>query len=345
MTTRPISLLDLTPIAPGATAAQAIRSAVELAQLAESLGYRRVWYAEHHNSPGLAAGSPEVMIAHVAAQTRHLRVGSGGVMLPNHAPLAVAERFRLLECMYPGRIDLGLGRAPGTDPRTAAALRRAIQMANGDDQPELLDDMLAFDEGTFPPGHPWAGIRPVPAESALPPIWLLGSSDYSARLAAEMGLGFAFAAHINPEGATRAMHDYRVRFQPSRRNRQPHAILAVSVTVGETMAEADELALIGDLVMLKLRTGQPLIYPTLEEARAYPFSREQRAALEAMGTRMFVGDAATVLERTTAFADECVADELMVTTRLAEPAHRQMMVRNLARAAAADAGITPAAAD
>lgn len=345
MTARPLSLLDLTPIAPGHSAPQAIRNAVELAQLAESLGYRRAWYAEHHNSPGLAAGSPEVMIAHVAAQTRHIRVGSGGVMLPNHAPLAVAERFRLLECMYPGRIDLGLGRAPGTDPRTAGALRRAVQGANGDDQPELVDDLLAFDEGTFPPGHPWAGIRPIPAESALPPIWLLGSSDYSARLAAEMGLGFAFAAHINLDGALRAMHDYRARFRPSSRNARPHAILALSVTVGETMDEADELALIGDLVMLRLRTGQPLLYPTLEEAKAFPFSREQRAALESMGTRAFMGDAATVLEAVNAFADECAADELMLTTRLADPAHRRMMVRNLAAAAAESAGITPAAAD
>jgi luciferase family oxidoreductase group 1 len=345
MSSRPISLLDLTPIAPGASAGQAIRNSVELAQLAESLGYRRVWYAEHHNTAGLAAGSPEVMIAHVAAQTSHIRVGSGGVMLPNHAPLAVAERFRLLEAIHPGRIDLGLGRAPGTDPRTAGALRRYIDNATGDDQPDLLAEMLAFDEGTFPAGHPWAGIRPIPAESALPPIWLLGSSDYSARLAAEMGLGFAFAAHINLAGALRAMHDYRIRFRPSRFNARPHAILALSVTVGETMEQADDLAHIGDLVMLRLRTGQPLVYPTLEEALAFPFSREQRAALESMGTRAFLGDAATVLAAVERFADECVADEIMLTTRLADPAHRQLMVRGIAAAAATSAGITPAAAD
>ncbi|MGI9255090.1 MAG: LLM class flavin-dependent oxidoreductase, partial [Thermomicrobiales bacterium] len=220
-----------------------------------------------------------------------------------------------------------------------------ISNSSGDDQPELLDHLLAFDEGSFPIGHPWAGIRPVPAESALPPIWLLGSSDYSANLAADMGLGFAFAAHINLDGALRAMRDYRARFRPSARNQRPHAILALSVTVGETSEQADELALIGDLVMLRLRTGQPLLYPSLEEAKAFPFSPEQRSALVAMGTRAFAGDAETVLADVTAFADECAADELMITTRLADPAHRRMMVSELARAAAADAGITPAAAD
>jgi luciferase family oxidoreductase group 1 len=345
MTVRPLSLLDLTPIAPGQSAADALASAVELARLAERLGYRRVWYAEHHNTVGLAAGSPEVMIAHIAAHTDHIRVGSGGVMLPNHAPLAVAERYRLLEALHPGRIDLGLGRAPGTDPRTAGALRRTIQMANGDDQPDLLDELLAFDEGAFPPGHPWAGIRPVPVDSALPPIWLLGSSDYSARLAAEAGMSFAFAAHINLDSALPAMRDYRARFRPSSRNQRPHAILALSVTVGESREQAEELALIGDLVMLRLRTGQPLIYPSLEEAKAYPFTREQRMALEAMGTRAFLGDADTVLDAVEAFADECAADEIMLTTRLADPAHRQMMLRELARAAASRSGISPAAAD
>ena len=205
---RPLSILDLTPITHGTSSRQALRTSVELAVLADRLGYHRLWFAEHHNSPGLASAAPEIMIAHVADRTTHLRVGSGGVMLPNHAPLKIAETFRLLEALHPGRIDLGLGRAPGTDPRTAFAMRRSREAMTADDYPELLAELIAFDSG-FPAGHPFEAIPAVPVDTRLPPLWLLGSSDFSARLAAETGLGFAFAAHINAAGAVPALRDYR----------------------------------------------------------------------------------------------------------------------------------------
>jgi len=339
---RPLSLLDLTPIPSTQTAEEALRDATGLAQLAERLGYHRVWYSEHHNTVGLASGSPEIMIAHVASHTRHIRVGSGGVMLPNHAPLAVAERFRLLNTLYPGRIDLGIGRAPGTDPRTAGALRR-IHGATGDDQPELLDDLIAFDQGSFPPGHAWHGIRAVPTEGMLPPIWLLGSSDFSARLAAREGLGFAFAAHINTGAADIAMHLYRQHFQPSPRCPRPHAILTMSVVVGETEQEARDQALIGDLVLLRMRTGLLGKYPTLAEAKAYPFTDQERMAIDSMGMGRIVGTPDQVRDQLDAFATRTGADELMVTTRVADPADRRRTITLLADAFARQVGITPAA--
>ena len=229
-----LSILDLSPITAGSSSAEAVRDSVELAVLAERLGYHRVWYAEHHNSPGLASGVPELMIEHVASRTSTIRVGAGGVMLPNHAPLRIAEVFRLLEALHPGRIDLGLGRAPGTDTMTAFAMRRSREALTADDYPELLAELIAFDDGAFPGDHPFRTIRPVPVDTKLPPVWLLGSSDFSGRLAAEAGLGFAFAAHINAAGAIPTLRAYREAFVPSERYPEPHSILTVSVTVGET---------------------------------------------------------------------------------------------------------------
>jgi luciferase family oxidoreductase group 1 len=275
---RPLSLLDLTPILAGSSSAQAVQTSVELAMLADRLGYHRVWYAEHHNSPGLASGAPEIMIEHVASRTSRIRVGAGGVMLPNHAPLKIAETFRLLEALHPGRIDLGLGRAPGTDTITAFAMRRSAEALTADDYPEQLAELLAFDDGTFPGDHPFRTIRPVPVDTRLPPVWLLGSSDFSARLAAQAGLGYAFAAHINGRGAVSALRDYRASFVPSERYPEPWAILTVSVTVGETAEHARELSLINDLLLVRLRSGQIRAYPTLEEAKAYSFTAAERHA-------------------------------------------------------------------
>ena len=201
---RPLSLLDLTPIVAGSSAGEAVRTSVELAVLADQLGYHRVWYAEHHNSPGLASGAPEIMIEHVASRTSRLRVGAGGVMLPNHAPLKIAETFRLLEALHPGRIDLGLGRAPGTDTITAFAMRRSAEAMTADDYPELLAELLAFDDQAFPADHPFRTIRPVPVDTKLPPLWLLGSSDFSARLAAEIRIGVRLRrAHQCPRRGAR----------------------------------------------------------------------------------------------------------------------------------------------
>ena len=194
----PLSVLDLSPVPAGSTSGQALRNTIDLAHLADRLGYTRYWLAEHHNFPGIASSAPEILIERVATETTHLRVGSGGIMLPNHAPLKVAETFRVLEALHPGRIDLGIGRAPGTDTRTALALRRSRAALGADDFPEQLAELLAFSSGHFPAGHPFESVIAVPTDVDLPPIWLLGSSDYSAQAAAALGLGYAHAHHINP---------------------------------------------------------------------------------------------------------------------------------------------------
>ena len=327
---RPLSILDLTPIQAGSSAGAALRDAVELAVLADRLGYERVWYAEHHNSPGLASGAPEIMIGHVAGQTSTIRVGAGGVMLPNHAPLKIAETFRLLEALHPGRVDLGLGRAPGTDTLTAFAMRRSQEALSADNYPELLAELIAFDDAAFPADHPFKAIRPVPVDTRMPPLWLLGSSGFSARLAAEAGLGFAFAAHINGQGAVAALRDYRRSFVPSRRYPEPRSILTVSVTVGETPAHAEELALVNDLLLLRLRTGQLGAYPSLDEAKRYPFTAAERGLIASMPMRSLVGVAAEVHAQIVDLADQAEADEVMVTTFLAERADRERMVSALA---------------
>ena len=329
--TRLLSLLDLTPITAGSTSGQAVRDSAELAILADRLGYHRLWFAEHHNSPGLASAAPEIMIEHVASRTTHLRVGAGGVMLPNHSPLKIAETFRLLETLHPGRIDLGLGRAPGTDTLTAFAMRRSREAMTADDYPEQLAELMAFDDATFPPDHPFRTIRPLPVDTKLPPLWLLGSSDFSARLAADAGLGFAFAAHINGAGAIPALRAYQDAFVPSDRYPEPWSILTVSVTVGETPAHAQELALVNDLLLLRLRTNQRGSYPTFDEARRYPFTPAERELIASMPMRSLVGDITHVQQQIDDLADRSRADEVMVTTFLAEQDDRRRMITELAR--------------
>ncbi|HRA46933.1 MAG TPA: LLM class flavin-dependent oxidoreductase, partial [Thermomicrobiales bacterium] len=314
MPSRPLSFLDLTPIESGSTATAALAQSVALAQEAEALGFHRIWYAEHHNSAGMASSSPELMIAHVADRTNTIRLGSGGVMLPNHAPLKINETFRLLEVMHPGRVDLGLGRAPGTDTVTAFAMRRTPEALRADNYPELVTELLAFDDGTFNPDHPFRKITPVPADTPMPPIYLLGSSDFTANLAAHVGLGFGFAAHISRAMAIPAMLAYRNRFQPSRRYPQPYAILTVSVTIGETEAHAADLTLINRLFLLRLRTGQLGQFPTLAEARAYQFSESELALIESMPLNFIAGTAEQVAETVARLADATQADEIMITT-------------------------------
>ncbi|MBA3450104.1 MAG: LLM class flavin-dependent oxidoreductase [Chloroflexia bacterium] len=337
----PLSLLDLTPIVSGSTSSEAVETSVELAMLADRLGFHRVWYAEHHNAPGLASGAPEIMIEHIASRTTRLRVGAGGVMLPNHAPLKIAETFRLLEALHPGRIDLGLGRAPGTDTITAFAMRRSAEAMTADDYPEKLAELLAFDDGAFPDDHPFRTIRPVPVDTRLPPVWLLGSSDFSARLAAEAGLGFAFAAHINARGTVPALRDYRESFVPSERYPEPWAILTVSVTVGDTAEHARELSLINDLLLLRLRSGQLGTYPTLEEAKRYAFSAAERQVIDAMPMRSIVGDREEVHRQVSDLAERAMADEVMVTTFLPEPEDRRRMIEAMASAFDLQEGWSP----
>ena len=329
--TRPLSILDLTPIEAGSSSRRALQNSVDLAVLAERLGYHRIWYAEHHNTEGLASAAPEIIIAHIATKTTHLRLGSGGVMLPNHAPLRIIEAFRLLEALHPGRIDLGLGRAPGTDTITAYALRRSPEAMSGDDYPEQLAELLAFDDQDFPEDHPFREIKAVPFDVKMPPLWLLGSSGFSAQLAAQAGLGFAFAAHINGAGAVSALRRYREAFVPSARYPEPRSILTVSVAVGEDAAHAQELALVNDLFLLRLRTGQRGSRPTLEEARNYQFTPAERAFIASTPMSYLAGDAASVHRQIADLAEQAQADEVMITTFLPNPDDRKRAITCLAK--------------
>lgn len=311
----PLSILDVSPVTEGSSSAQALRNTIDLARFADERGFTRFWLAEHHNSPSIASTTPDIMIGQVARETTRIRVGSGGVMLPNHAPLKVAESFKLLEALYPERIDLGIGRAPGTDMRTALALRRSQEALAADNFPEELLELQAFAKGSFPADHPFSTITAYPADVSLPPIWLLGSSGFSAQLAAQVGTGFAFAHHINGAAAVPAMTIYRERFSPSDEFPKPHAILAASVICADTDEEAEELALSVTFSFFSLFAGlkhSPLRRPA--DVKAYPFTSEQRAVFQSVRERHIVGSPETVREALEPLLDRSQADELMVLT-------------------------------
>lgn len=327
--TRPISLLDLTYIPAGSDSAQTVKQSVKTARLAEEIGYHRVWYAEHHNTAGLASGSPEIMIAHVAAHTSSIRLGSGGVMLPNQAPLKVTETFHLLEAMYPGRIDLGLGRAPGTDQKTALALRRNPDALAAEDYPQNVMELLAYDDRSFPEGHYFEKIVATPTDQKLPPVWLLGSSAFSGHLSAQLGLGFSFAAHINKPLAADVMRAYRAGFQPSQRFTEPQSMLAVGVIVAENEEYARELSLIHRVGMYRLLKGEMAPAPTLEEARAIVAGIEPQfqLQLDSMRANQFIGTPDAVAGQVKELADLCQADEVMFTTSIGMPEEREYAIR------------------
>jgi luciferase family oxidoreductase group 1 len=268
-----LSVLDVSPVSSGSNGAQALRETPELARLADRLGYQRYWLAEHHNLPSIASSAPEIMIGHVANVTERIRVGAGGIMLPNHAPLKVAETFRVLEALHPKRIDLGIGRAPGTDPVTATALRRSPDVLEAEDFPQRFGELLAFSGEGFPEDHPFRSVVAMPADVGLPPIWLLGSSGYSARAAGQMGLGYAFASHFSPADPGPAMRAYRESFEPSEDFERPSAILAVAVICGETDEHAERLGSSMELAWVRMRSGNPGPLPSPEEAMAYPLHR------------------------------------------------------------------------
>src|SRR5436309_15283689 len=242
-----LSVLDLSPVAGGSSDAVSLHNSLDLARVADRLGYTRYWVAEHHNLPAIASSAPDIMIGQIAAATEHIRVGSGGVMLPNHAPLMVAERFKVLEALFPGRIDLGIGRAPGTDPVTSYALRRRQDSGGDDDFLQRFQELILFDSGGFPEGHPFRSIRAMPEDVALPPIWLLGSSGYSAQLAALVGAGYSFAHHFASHDAVAAMLSYRGEFKPSAALERPYAILACAVVCADSDPAAERLASTIDL--------------------------------------------------------------------------------------------------
>ena len=309
-----LSVLDQSPIRRGGSSADAVRETLALAALADRLGYQRYWVAEHHSSGGLAGASPEILISAIAANTRSIRVGSGGVMLNHYSPLKVAEQFRMLETLYPGRIDLGVGRAPGSDGRTARAL---MQSGNGftvDDYPERLADLTGYLTDTIPAGHPFYGVRAMPDGPGAPDLWLLGSTTAGASYAAHFGWSFSFAHFISPEGGEDVIHAYRRAFRPSALLPKARASLAVSVTCAETAAEAERLS--WSRWCWRVMSQQPgrRGIPSPEEALAYPYTPAEREYVEHMRGRSVYGDPDTVREKLQALAARYGVDEIVVVT-------------------------------
>jgi luciferase family oxidoreductase group 1 len=325
----PLSVLDLVTVGVGRTATDALRTSVDIARLAERRGYHRHWVAEHHSMPGVASSSPAVILAHLAAHTERIRLGSGGVMLPNHAPLVIAEQFGTVEALAPGRVDLGLGRAPGTDGATAAALRapsisRSPSGTGGtpihsgaDDFPQQLAELTRFLDDDFPDGHPYARIHAVPGPvqgpSARPPLWLLGSSGFSARLAGTLGLPFAFAHHFSAQNTLPALDLYRDSFRPSAVLDAPYALIGVSALASDDEKEARRQVLTGALSMVRLRTGRPGLIPTPEEAEAYEFSLMEREFVDSWLSNVVHGTPDAVRTGLDELQKRTGADELMIT--------------------------------
>ncbi|MBV8924330.1 MAG: LLM class flavin-dependent oxidoreductase [Bradyrhizobium sp.] len=328
----PLSVLDLSVVTTATRPAAALRNSIDLARHVDALGYVRYWLAEHHNLASVASPAPDLMIGQIAAVTKKLRVGSGGVMLPNHAPLMVAERFKMLEALFPGRVDLGLGRAPGTDGATAYALRSRLDRREGDDFLERLQELVLWETRGFPAGHPYNNVVAMPDDTPLPPIWLLGSSGYSSELAAQVGMGFAFAHHFAMHDAVDAMVNYRSHFKPSAWRPTPHAILAVAVVAAETDAEAEVLASSMDLNRLRRDRGQYLPLPSPEEALAYPYTEAERASVARNRSRLFVGNPATVVQKLRPMIDASRPDELMIVTAVYDHEARKKSYSLLAEA-------------
>jgi luciferase family oxidoreductase group 1 len=313
----PFSVLDLSPVAEGSDAAQALRNTLDLAQHAERWGYHRYWLAEHHNMPGIASAATSVVIGHVAGGTSTIRVGAGGIMLPNHAPLVIAEQFGTLASLYPGRIDLGLGRAPGSDQLTAHALRRTLG-GDVDNFPQDVVELLSY-FGTAEPGR---RVRAVPGTGLDVPTWILGSSLYGAQLAAALGLPFAFASHFAPGQMTEAVELYRSRFRPSEQAARPYVMLGLNVFAADTDAEARRLFSSLQQAFVNLRSGRPgKLPPPIDdfESRLAP---PQRAMLASALSCSVVGAPETVRRGVAAFIAETGANEIMITAQIFDHAAR-----------------------
>jgi len=313
----PFSVLDLAPVTEGSDAGQAFRNTLDLAQLAEKLGYQRYWLAEHHNMPGIASAATAVLIGHVAGGTSTIRVGAGGIMLPNHAPLQVAEQFGTLASLYPGRIDLGLGRAPGTDQPTAKALRRYFD--NADAFPHDVMELLGY----FEPAKPGQPVRAVPGAGIEVPVWLLGSSLFSATLSARLGLPFAFASHFAPDAMDEALALYRRDFRPSARLQQPYAMLGINVVAADSDAQARRLFTTQQQSFINLRRGRPgLIPPPIDDIESY-WTPVEKIGVERALACAVVGDPDNVRDGIEAFIARHKPDELLITANVFEHAARR----------------------
>ncbi|WP_442815639.1 LLM class flavin-dependent oxidoreductase [Streptomyces sp. NBC_01795] len=346
----PLSVLDLANVGKGYTATDALEASTRVARLADSRSFTRYWVAEHHSMPGVASSSPAVILAHLAAHTSRVRLGSGGVMLPNHAPLVIAEQFGTLEALAPGRIDLGLGRAPGTDGATAAALRRTERLREGaEDFPQQLAELIRFLDDDFPDGHRYARIHAVPGpvqaegpdakQSAhRPPVWLLGSSGFSAQLAGSLGLPFAFAHHFSAANTLPALDLYRESFRPSEVLDEPYALIGAAALAAEDEREAYRQVLTGALSMVRLRTGRPGLIPTPEEAESYSFSPVERDFVDSWLGNVTYGTPEAVREGLDALVKRTGADELMLTANAHTPDVRVRSYELIADAYALPAG-------
>jgi luciferase family oxidoreductase group 1 len=313
----PFSVLDLSPIAQGSDAAQALRNTLDLARHAERLGYHRYWLAEHHNMAGIASAATAVVIAHVAAGTSTIRVGAGGVMLPNHAPLVIAEQFGTLEALHPGRIDLGVGRAPGSDQRTARALRRTLS-GDVDAFPQDVIELMTY----FRPAEPDQSVRAVPGSGLNVPIWILGSSLFGAQLAAALGLPYAFASHFAPGDMMAAIELYRSRFRPSEHAAKPYVMLGLNVFAAETDGEARYLFTSLQQAFINLRRGRPgALPPPIHDIEAR-LSPPERSMLEQALSCTVVGSPETLRHGLDAFIARTGADELMITAQIFDHAAR-----------------------
>lgn len=313
----PISTLDLAPIREGATAGDALRASLDLARHVERWGYHRYWMAEHHGMPGIASAATSVALAFVGAGTQSIRLGSGGIMLPNHAPLMVAEQFGTLEALFPGRVDLGIGRAPGTDPATARALRRGLGGRGGEDLPELLAEL----QGYLEPARPGQGVIAVPGAGARVPIWLLGSSGYSARFAGELGFPYAAAGHFAPDSLMPALELYRRSFRPGALER-PCAMVCVNVILADTDADAERLAASQRLSFLNLVRGSPGQLPPPVDSMEGIWSPREQAMVASFMRLSVVGGPDTARAKLETLAEETQADELMVHAMIYDHAAR-----------------------
>jgi luciferase family oxidoreductase group 1 len=321
----PLSVLDLSPIVQGGTPAESFRRSLDLAQHTERWGYRRYWVAEHHNMPGIASAATAVLIAHIAAGTSTIRVGAGGIMLPNHAPLQVVEQFGTLEALFPGRIDLGLGRAPGTDPAAARALRRTLN-SNPEEFPRDVLEVMAF----FRAADPGQPVRAVPGAGLKVPLWILGSSTFGARVAAALGLPFAFASHFAPAQLMDALHVYRERFEPSAELDRPYVMLGVNIVAATTDDDARFLASSGRHSFASLRQGRPIELPPPSKEWERDAADESSRALDA--TRVsFVGSLATITPQVQDFVARTAADELIVVSHIYDHGARLLSYELAAR--------------
>jgi luciferase family oxidoreductase group 1 len=326
-----LGVLDQSPVVGGCTPADAVAETLRLARLAEDLGYGRYWLAEHHAIAALADPCPEILLCRLAAETSRMRVGTGGVLLPYYSPLKVAEVFRMLEALYPGRIDLGIGRAPGGDMRTAQAVAYGAGVS-AEHFPAQVRDLAGFLDGTLPAGHPFAGVKAQPAGATAPQIWLLGSSDYSGALASELGLRFAFAHFISAHGAGAVMRAYRDQYRPSAREPAPASLLCVFVICAKTGAEAERLAASIDLRRLHMARGIDAPVPTLAEAEAHRYTEQERAYVLQQRARLVHGDPGAVREKLLALQEETQADELMILSITGDYESRRESYRLVAEA-------------